>query len=193
MGCFKPTTSYPLAQNFWIIPNSAFLIPDSLFLGKPSIHPLVETGYINRQFFDRNWANRAYRMIYLNIECCRDMTTRTLKQIQAWHWFLQHMCSYIVAETIATSLHSGPIYLRNTYQATKPDSHSEESHVEIGNVYGGNSENNHQKCMSDIENRQPFEKYNLRCHWTNLRDGVSETARYCSAKLQPTDSSTSLL
>ena len=54
MGCFKPTTSYPLAQNFWIIPNSAFLIPDSLFLGKPSIHPLVETGYINRQFFDRN-------------------------------------------------------------------------------------------------------------------------------------------
>ena len=92
------------------------------------------------------------------------MTTRTFTQIQTCHRLLQHICSYIITETIATSLHSGPIYYINTYQGTKPDSHAEESYVEIGNVYGSNSEKNHQKSMSDIEDRQPFEKCNLRCH-----------------------------
>ena len=41
-------------QQRLIIPNSAFLIPYSLFLGKPLIHPRIETNYINRGFLDRN-------------------------------------------------------------------------------------------------------------------------------------------
>lgn len=74
----------------------------------------------------------------------------------AQHW---------ITETIATSLYSGPIYYRNTYQTTKPDSHSEQSLVEIGIVYGNNSKKNHRNSMSYIEERQPHEKFNLRRHW----------------------------
>ena len=69
-----------------------------------------------------------------------------------------------VRETIATILYSGPIYNRNTYQATKPDSHSEQAHVEIGIFYGNDSKKNHRTSMSYIEHRQPLEKYNLRYH-----------------------------
>ena len=71
---------------------------------------------------------------------------------------------HLIIETIATSLYSGPIHYRNTYQAPKPDSHSEQSRVEIGIFYGNNSKKNHRTSMSYIEHRQPLEKYNLRYH-----------------------------
>ena len=90
-----------------------------------------------------------------NFEAHSKLTQIFTAYAQHWSW---------ITETIATSLYSGPIYYRNTYQATKPESHSEQSHVEIGIVYGDNSKKNRQKSMSYIEDRQPLEKYNLRYH-----------------------------